>query len=121
MITKLIVALTIVGLIVYDAFAGSLGQPTESQVLRDWARDWTLLPFIAGFLVGHWFAPRQVVSYSAWGFCLPIFGILLAIDIYFNVKQLAPPAWRYSLFYALAGIPVGMYLWGQPGDWSLFK
>lgn len=119
MLTKLIVALTIVALIVYDAFAMQLGQPTESMVLRDWARDWTILPFIAGFLLGHWFGPRQNVSYSAWGFCLPIMITLLIVDIVMNLKYSGQTfAWRYSLWYALAGIPVGMYLWGQPGSWS---
>lgn len=118
MITKLVVALTTVLLLAYDVIAGKIGQPTESMVLRDWGRDWTILPFIAGFLLGHWFGPRQNVSFSAWGFALPILAVLLVTDIVWNLKGLPPTAWRYSLWYALAGIPAGMYLWGQPGGWS---
>jgi hypothetical protein len=122
MLTKLIVSLTIVGLIVYDVFAGSLGQPTESSVLRDWARDWSILPFIAGFLVGHWFAPRQIVDVSVWTFMLPVFAILIIIDLIMYFKYSGYyPGWRYSLWYVLLGIPFGMYIWGQPGYWSPIK
>lgn len=118
-ITEIITVASIIGLIVYDVFAMKIGQPTESMVLRDWGRDWTLLPFVAGFLLGHWFGPRQVVTSSAWMYALPILGVLLAVDIFWNIKfHGVYPFWRYSLFYALAGIPAGMYLWGQPGGWS---
>lgn len=121
MITKLILVFVIVGLIVYDVFAGALGQPTESAVLRDWARDWTLLPFTAGFLLGHWFAPMRTVSQSGWMLCIPIMAVLFGVDLFMNLKYPGvTPGWRYSLWYAAAGIPVGMLLWGQHGSWSVF-
>lgn len=118
MITKLLLVAVIVGLIVYDAFAGSLGQPTESSVLRDWARDWTILPFIAGFLLTHWFAPRPHADVSGWMWALPIMVVLLGIDVYWNIWGTGIPAWRYSLWYALLGMPVAILLWPQPGSWS---
>lgn len=123
MLTKIILIAVIVGLIVYDIFARDLSGVTESMVLRDWARDWTLLPFCAGFLLGHWFAPQAKVNWSAWMYALPIFAGLLIVDIVFNLKGYNPetttlPMWRYSLWYALAGIPLGAVLWAQPAPWS---
>lgn len=124
-LTQILLVLVILGLIAYDVIAGKLGQPTESAVLRDWARDWTILPFTAGFLLGHWFGPHVHADVSGWMWALPIMGVLLGIDVYWNVirpqkiRLVAPPPWwRYSLWYALAGIPVGMLLWPQPGSWS---
>lgn len=121
MITKLIIAAIIVGLIVWDVFAGQLGQPTESSVLRDWARDWTLLPFMAGFLLTHWFAPRVNANVSGWMFAIPFMVGLTALDLYWNIKGLAPVWWRYSMLYAFLGMPVGFFLWPQPGNWSIFN
>lgn len=114
MITKIVVWAVTAVLLGYDVLAGKLGQPTESMVLRDWTRDWTVLPFIAGFLAGHWFGPRQSVDVSGWMWSLPALAILLASDLVWNLKfaQSTPPWWRYSLLYVLAGIPVGMYVWG---------
>lgn len=119
-VTEIVVAATTVGLLAYDVIALKVGQPTESMVLRDWARSWTLLPFVAGFLLGHWFGPRQDPSFSAWAYALPIMALLLVGDVVWNVwfSSGEVPWWRYSLWYALAGIPAGMYLWGQPGGWS---
>lgn len=120
MITKLFVAGIIAISLGYDIFAAMKGYATESMVLRDWARDWTALPYMAGFLSGHWFGPRQQVDVSQWWIALAILIALLAIDVVWNVKfnSIPIPAWRYSLIYFMAGIPIGMYLWGQPGSWA---
>jgi hypothetical protein len=122
-ITELVLWQVILELLIYDVVALKIGQPTESMVLRDWARDWTVLPFIAGFLSAHWFAPRQNVSWSAWGFALPILGALLIGDLIWNLKfaQNPIPWWRFSFIYFALGTPVGCYLWGQPGAWSPLK
>lgn len=126
MITQLILVGVIVALIVYDVYAGSLGQPTESAVLRDWARDWTLLAFVAGFLLGHWFGPRVHADVSGWMWALPIFFVLFVLDLgwvtwakaRWAAQGLKDPWWRWSLWYALLGIPAGIWLWPQPGWWS---
>jgi hypothetical protein len=117
--TQIVLAATIVGLIAYDVFAGVKGLPTESNTLRDWSENWTVLAYAAGFLLGHWFGPRQGVGTSVWYNAMPVLFGLLAGDILWQfVGHGAHPWWRYSLWYALAGIPCGMYLWGQVGSWS---
>lgn len=124
MITKLIVIGVIVGLIVYDVFAQGLGQPTESMVLRNWARDWSLLPFCAGFLSAHWFAPRQHIDISGWMWNLPMMALLLGIDIGWNIwgdkllTDLTYPGWRFPLWYFILGLPFGYFLWDQAAGWS---
>ncbi len=119
MITQIFLVALIVSVILMDVVFAKKGLPTESMVLRDWARNWTILPFIAGFLLAHWFAPVRSPIVSAWGYALPIFGVLFAIDLYMNLAQPGHyPAWRYSLWYALAGVPAGIFLWAQPGSWS---
>ena len=119
MITQIFLVVLIVGVILMDVVFAKNGLPTESMVLRDWARNWSILPFVAGFLLAHWFAPLRTPIGGAWGYALPIFAILLGIDIYMNLAHPGYyPAWRHSLWYALAGIPTGMLLWAQPGGWS---
>lgn len=121
MLTKLIVIGVIVGLIVYDVVALKIGQPTESMILRNWGLDWTLLPFIAGFLLAHWFAPVKQYNQSAWMYALPIFALLLSVDLFMYFKHSGYyPVWRYPLWYALAGIPTGILLWPQTSEWSPF-
>jgi len=112
-ITELVILFTIVGLIAYDVIAGANGQPTESAVLRDYSVRWTILPFVAGFLLTHWFAPREHHDVSGWMWALPPMGILLTIDIIWNVKGLPRVWWRWPFFYAILGMPVGYFFWPQ--------
>lgn len=128
-LTQGIIIGVIVALIVYDVFAGRLGQPTESQVLRDWSRNWTIMPFMAGLLMTHWFAPRAHPDISGWGWCLPMMALLIGVDIGWNVwggtkefivngVKLASvtqttPWWRYPYVYAVLGMPFGFFLWPQ--------
>ena len=112
-LTEYIVIATIVILLTYDVIAVKIGEPTESMVLRDWAMDFTALPFTAGFLVGHWFFPRQTFFVSGWMYALPILISLLIFDIVWKAKKL-PRHWsRYPGWYFILGVPAGMYLWGQ--------
>lgn len=116
-LTKIVLLSAIFGLLIYDAFVGTLGVPTESQVLRDWALQSVTLPFTAGFLLGHWFFPRKEVDYSAWVFAAIFLLAFGAWDIYWfynNLPGTMPNVWyRYPGWYALLGVPVGTYLWGQ--------
>jgi len=113
-ITQLLIVATIVGLIAYDVIAGANGQPTESAVLRDWSVRWTLLPFVAGFLSSHWFAPRAHADVSGWMWALPAMVILLGIDLVWNLKGLPRVWWRYPYLYFILGVPVGYFFWPQP-------
>jgi hypothetical protein len=113
-LTKVILLIVIFGLLIYDGFVGLLGQPTESQVLRDWGHVSVCLPFVAGFLLGHWFLPRRNPSGSAWGNAAVILIVLGAWDLYWLISGRTDcPFYRYPGFYALAGIPCGTFLWGQ--------
>ena len=117
-LTHLVLILNSVFLLVYDYFGPKFGNPSESTVIRDLASKWTILPFIAGLLIGHWFGPRQQVTYSAWGNSVPFLILLLVFDIYWNINYTDYVWYRYPLFYVLMGIPVGMYLWGKAVSWS---
>lgn len=123
-ITKIVVVSVIVGLIGYDVICPSIGQPTESMVLRNWARDWSLLPFCAGILTAHWFAPQRQIDISGWMWNLPIMGILIGTDIGWNLwgnsihTDLTYPWWRFPFWYFLMGLPCGYFLWDQAAGWS---
>jgi len=118
MITQIFVACLIIGTILMDVVFAKHGLPTESMVLRDWARNWSILPFVAGFLLAHWFLPLKTPIGGAWGYALPIFALLIGIDLYMNlVHPNYYPAWRYPMIYAILGIPTGALLWAQRGDW----
>lgn len=122
-----LIAITILT-VVLDIVLPPNGQPTESQVLRDWAWRWNTIPFIAGFLIGHWFGNRYTVSYSAWGYALGFIVAELLTDVAVRLwagpyELRDHPLWRWfrhPLFHALAGIPIGMFLWGQSYQWSPF-
>jgi hypothetical protein len=117
-VTKLVLLGTIFGLLGYDAFVAVLHEPTESQVLRDWGHVSTCLPFVAGFLLGHWFLPRQNPSGSAWGNAAILILALGAWDLWwFFTGRTDCPFYRYPGFYAILGVPLGSFLWGQ-GDGS---
>lgn len=113
-LTQLLIVLVIIGLLAYDAFAPKLGQPTESQVLRGWAIKWNVLPFCAGILLGHWFFWSDHPWSKGWMYALPSILIVLAYDIFLNLKGMTDKHWlRYPGLWALIGVPVGALLWGQ--------
>ena len=121
MITKLVIALTIICWIIYDVIAGPSGQPTESQQIREWGWQWTVFSFTIGFIVGHWLFPRREVDVSGWMWIIPIWVCLLTFDIVW-LKLGLPRIWfRYPGLYVLAGIPAGMYIWGQASIESIIK
>ena len=93
----------------------NFGAPTISQTLRNIAWTFSLFPFIWGMLISHWFAPRQSLPSSLWGWGvgLPLMAILLTYDLYwlFSVKQ---RTWyRWPMWYFLLGLPVGYWFWPQ--------
>lgn len=120
-VTGWVIVGTIVLLLGYDAIVGLIKQPTESQVLRDWGWRWNTLPFCAGFLLGHWFFPRVAVSFTAWGYAIPILLILLVWDIaWWQIKGDERAWYRWPGWYALLGIPAGVFLWGQASPGAPF-
>jgi peptidoglycan/LPS O-acetylase OafA/YrhL len=113
-LTKWILLAVIFGLLAYDGMVGLFHQPTESQVLRDWGHVSTCLPFVAGFLLGHWFLPRRKPYGSAWINAAVIIVVLGIWDLYwFFSGHVNMPVYRYAGWYAILGVPCGSYLWGQ--------
>src|SRR4051812_45715997 len=101
-LTKIVLLVAIIGLLLYDAFVGMLGQPTESQQLRDWAHVSVCLPFVAGFLLAHWFLPRRKVNGSVWTNAAVIIVLLAIWDIAWLISgRHDMPVYRYAGFWAL--------------------
>lgn len=112
-LTHWVLIATIVALIAYDAIVATIGQPTESQILRDWGQKRVALPFTAGFLAAHWFMNRNSQWPSGWMLALPIILALVGWDVWWNHKD-RPRVWyRWPGLWLLAGLPVGCFLWGQ--------
>jgi hypothetical protein len=100
------------------------GAKTESRLLANWARDWTVIPYAWGVLGGHWFwfwetsVPDEMVRVA---FYIVLSVLLLALDIAFYRLREAylfiPPKWvqyiRHPLVALVLGVLVGHYLWGQ--------
>lgn len=112
-VTQMLILMITAILLIYDVYAMPLGQPTESMVFREWAWKANTVPFIWGFLMGHWFMPRQHVSTSGWMYALPIMVSLIVYDVLYNHYGGTRRWFRYPIWFVLFGIPVGAYLWGQ--------
>lgn len=91
------------------------GAPTISMTLRNMAWTFSSFAFVWGMLIAHWFAPRQSLPTSLWGWSigLPMILALLGWDIYWLVTD-RPRAWyRWPMFYFVAGLPIGFFFWPQ--------
>ncbi len=113
MITQIILIAAIVGLIVYDVLAKVFSAPTESSVLRTWGEKYTALPFCAGILLGHWFINHNNLWLSGWMYAAPMIVALVIWDFVWNRKTHVTVWYRYPGLWALIGVPVGAFLWGQ--------
>ena len=112
--SEIVILSTFVAWIVYDLYCGRLSQPTLSMVLRDWGAKWNFFAALIGFLVGHWFFPREHVDISGWGWTLPVMASIFIFDLLWHrFGKLHRPWFRYSGLWFLIGIPVGTFLWGQ--------
>lgn len=99
----LLIAVSVV-LLVYDGVCPHYGLPTESQVIRDTAWAWNVLPFIIGTIVGHWFFPGfGITKSSAFGNLIPFWFFVLVMDFVFNGHGYH----KYPGIWLLAGMPLG--------------
>lgn len=99
-----IIVLSVIGLS-YTLISQRNGQPTISMVMRDTAWDFSLLPFAWGYLIGHWFFPRQNLIEFGWAWSLPFLVALLAFDIIWKLRIDKRTWYRYPGFYFLLGLP----------------
>jgi hypothetical protein len=118
-LTNSLIGATMALWIWWDVFLAMNGGPTESMIMRDWGKVSTFWPHLWGFLIGHWFFPRQSQWKSGWMWGLAFWGVLLAWDILWAQFVGTRPWYRYEGFWVLVGILSGMYFWGQVDPWSV--
>lgn len=55
---KLIILITTILILLFDIwlFFDGVEQNTISQIMYSWSQDLLIVPFLWGFLMGHWFA-----------------------------------------------------------------
>lgn len=122
--TGIIIGVTVL-LIVWDVVLTQWKDArTESRLLANWSRDWTIIPYAWGVLGGHWFwfwgapVPDENIRVA---FYIAISILILISDaILYYVRQeflYLPPRWvqymRHPLCMVIVGILVGHFLWGQ--------
>ncbi len=70
---------------------------TISEILRDWAPRWPVVPSAFSVLIGHWFVHPKSIKRPTWG-PFALIGIAVAMCIlslisYFTGQWLYVPAW----------------------------
>lgn len=116
MITQLVTGITFAALLVYDAFCGSIGQPTISNIMRDWGKVLNVWPYAWGLFLGHWFSPKANARFDQVGYVLVPAALLLIFDIIYLLAGGEQNVWyRYPLLWALVGVVMGFFFWEQSG------
>lgn len=117
-ITKWLIAGTFIVWILWDVVLAKNNSPTESMVITQFARTHTILPYLIGFICGHWFWTRKTTWKSGWMWALPVFLGLIVWDYFWN-KSGGEVVWfRHPVLWLPIGIVSGSYLWGQSDDRS---
>jgi len=82
-----------------------------SEIARSTSRTMPILPWIYGFIGGHWFHPGLVPALGFWTGFLVI--LLITITIQIVASQLYPQGISYQTMTTtfIAGIAAGMVLW----------
>jgi len=106
--------------LVFDAWLGPNGGPTESQVLAFWVRHLTSFSFLMGALCGHWFLGRKSAQYALWPWPFGAILLLTLWDIYF-IRHFGyvEPAYRSPWIWFLGALPVGSIFWPQQDSEAL--
>jgi len=102
--------------LLFDAWLGHNGGPTESGMLAYFGQISTSFPWLIGALSGHWFFNRKTVNYKLAYYALIPFVGLIAWDLWWGHAHPGLRVWyRYAGVWFLVGIPCGSYLLPQ-GD-----
>jgi len=112
--THWLILCVFVMLLGYTAMARKHNLPTISMTMRDLAWNWSVAPFVAGMLIGHWFFNREGgAPFAAWGWGtgIPIFVILLSFDWYWILSNRSKVWFRYPGIYVVLGTLWGYLFW----------
>jgi hypothetical protein len=108
-----IMAGTVVALIAWDVIVAKEGSSTESQLLKNFAWQYSVIPYILGILIGHWFFNHEGSwNQSLWPVAFGSIGIVLTWDLlkpHNNSKGIE----RYPGIWFAVGVPMGAVFWGQ--------
>lgn len=116
MITSIFIIVFMAVMIGYDAVCGSIGQPTISNIMRDWGKVLNVWPYVWGTFIGHWFSPKALPHFDKVIFVLIPAVVILIFDIIYNVSGGEQNVWfRYPLLWAGVGVVLGFFFWEQSG------
>lgn len=104
--------------IAWDVVLGVRRQKTESMWIAQWSRQFNVLPFAIGTLVGHWFVQSPEPDYRAWpaavACAIGVLGFDLVSFPWPRGAILNVPKWlRYPGLWLAFGVPVGHFFWPQ--------
>lgn len=114
MTTEILLITVFVLLLTYTAFAGKMGVHTISKAMRDLAYKWSVVPFISGLLVAHWFWNVGTVLGYGWAYGLPVMGLLIVKDIFVKKSGTnSKDIWfQNPVIYLGVGFVMGILFWG---------
>ena len=105
---------TFVVWILFDLWLTKNGAVTESRWIADSSHKSTFWTFMVGFLTGHWFLYQDHISASGWVYGLGIWVVLVAWDVWWNLKKKSERVWyRSPWVWFPSGAIAGSFLWGQ--------
>lgn len=113
--TTLIMAGVVGALIVWDVIVAREHGDTESQIIKSYAWQYSIIPYVLGILIGHWlFNHSADWSTDMWPYALASAGAVLAWDLLRPVGPSVDKNWtRYPGIWFAVGVPVGAFFWGQ--------
>lgn len=114
-ITTTLIVSTFAIWIAWDVYLARNGGPTESMIMRDAGKVSTFVPHLFGFLIGHWFFPRQSQWQFGWMWGIAFWVVLLAWDLWWPGGRVW---YRYEGIWVLIGVACGTLFWGQIDKWS---
>lgn len=113
---------TFITWLVFDAWLGPHGGPTESQVLQYWAKRYTAVAWLIGALLGHWCFGTKIAHYTLWPFGFSVLFGLVGWDVNWHHAARAEfyPWFRWPVIWCFVGLLCGMYFWPQRNPDSPF-
>lgn len=107
---KLTIIFTFVLWIVVDILLTQQHAPTLSAEITQYAKTHTILPYLIGFICGHWFITAKRPWVFGWMWSIPIFVGLIVWDLFAS----SVVVWyRHPTIWFPIGVVLGYFLWSQ--------